>query len=1030
MSKREQIINLIQTLPEEKLISTFDLVADELIENNVSKEISGKTTATLDKAGYIIFKQTYNDDVVFDTDSKLVLSYKKRPIEITVDKCTILPQKYAFAGEAVYIIGKVDNTCVAKAIVPDCFYNLFSSFNTTESKLDAMKTFINLPENQQAIIKTQHAGIKHPIATTSAKPITDISTLRFMFDMCRSSYTPQQQVDIEGIFDDQKSLVSTSKSRAARRLSYILNINQSCPYIPDLTEAEFIAKLDKYLYKHTKVKKKLAQAFVASKYTKRKGFAVLLVGPPGVGKTRIMKAVAKALEIPFHIISLASASSIVDLVGDTPQYDASDSGEPVKTYYKYKTTRMVMGLDEFDNCYEGAKEGGKISKVFTDALSGDAFFKDVFLGTYINTENTIFIATANSTASIPRNLLNRFIVIHVDDYDEKDKMEIARKFTLPEILADFGIDKSEIRFNDSALKHIIRNFCEDDGARDLEKNIKAVVNKVLSLWDSSGKREVITIDKVFVDTTLEDCLDKNSPAIIYHRNKQLYSPEIAEEIKLLLSKVANEELDFSLREKYAKKLELLVNLIPVGNAFSDFNKKTFYEQVNSTHFGMESVKTEIAEIFNLCSINNKPLSSIRLLLVGPAGIGKSSIIRSIAKACNSKYCKISLNGVSDDATLKGHSFTYVGADAGSPIKAIAKMKTTKGIVQLDEIDKLGSKEGHSVSNTLVDLLDDSVEFTDNFIGQPINLSGLMFIATANDISAIDPILLDRFTVIHLDGYTESEKEEIISNHLIPKAISELAPKDYSISFSDEAQKLIRQVYCRSLGVRDAEKAVRKLIRNKLYIAEETTLVIDTDDIRRVFGPPPAERGNFPHEVYPGLSKALAVTGNNCGMAFSVETMLIPDESSLTITGLPKESTIDSVKLAISYVKRYYPGMLTNNGIHVHFGEGAVQKDGPSAGVAILMSLLSATFDTSISENVAYTGEINGNGFVFNIGGTVAKIQAAQQSGCTRVFIPFGNYNELDKETLSQFTIEVVPVNHVSQVISAVLPSIGNSEKTA
>lgn len=553
---------------------------------------------------------------------------------------------------------------------------------------------------------------------------------------------------------------------------------------------------------------------------------------------------------------------------------------------------------------------------------------------------------------------------------------------------------------------------------------------MLSIWDSVGKKYKSTVDKAFVDSTLESTVNKNSPAIIYRRNKSLYSSEITEEIRDLIAKLKQENLDGELREKYEKKLNYLVNLIPVGNAFSHFDKENFYAEVNATHYGMENVKREVAQIFNVCALNNRPLSATRLLLVGPPGVGKTSIVKSIAKACDSKYCKISLNGISDDASIKSHVLSYTSADAGMLIRAIYKMRTTKGIVHLDEIDKMGSREGVSAANALVDLLDDSSEFTDNYIGQPVDLSGIMFIATANDISAIDPVLLDRFTVIHLEGYTEKKKAHIVEKYIIPKTISEYAPEGYKVSFSAEAKRLITEVYCRSFGVRDIEKASKRLVMDKLYSSDEKLLIIDADDIRKVLGTPPAERGNFPHENYPGLSKALAVTGNNCGMAFSVETMLIPDENSLTITGLPKESTIDSVKLAISYVKCRYPGALANKGIHIHFGEGAVQKDGPSAGVAILMSLLSATFNTPITENVSYTGEINGNGYVFNIGGTLAKIQAAEQSGCSKVFIPYGNFTEFNTETLNQFTVEVIPVKHISEVVSVILLIINNAEKSA
>lgn len=1026
MDKREHFIRLIKTLPEERVISVLELVADELIQSQ-SQTLENTSNisfnATLDKSGYFCFEHIYENDIALSSDMTLKLSNKNHLLEAKILSDTIMPQKYIFAGETVYILGKITSDCVAKAVVSKEFYDMFKSFNTIESKITAMNKFLKLSASVQESFKAQLSGEKFETVKVSVGPPTDMYTLKFKFDMCRNTYTPQQQRDIEAIFEECRSLTSTNRTRATRRLSYILNINQGASQDIIMTKEEIIAKLDKLLHKHDKIKEKLAEAIVASKYSSKKGFCILLVGSPGVGKTAIMKAVAEVLKIPFFVIPLGSSTSIVDILGDAPHYDASDCGEVVKNYFKVGTTRVVVGLDEYDKSYDSIKEGGKVSKAFNDALSDEHYFKDAFLGTYINTENTIFIATANSTDTIPANIVNRFTVINVDDYDEDDKVEIAQKFILPSVLRNFGVSSGDVIVEDDTIKHIAQNFCEDDGARDLKKGIESIVSKVLSIWDSTGRRYKLTVDKNFVDSTLEKTVNKNSPAIIYRRNKSLYSSEISEEIRDLIAKLKQENLDGELREKYKKKLNYLVNLIPVGNAFSHFNKDNFYTEVNATHYGMVNVKREVAQIFNVYALNDRPLSAIRLLLVGPPGVEKTSIVKSIAKACDSKYCKISLNGISDDASIKGHALSYTSADAGMLVRAIYKMKTTKGIVHLDEIDKMGSREGISAANALVDMLDDSTEFTDNYIGQPVDLSGIMYIATANDISAIDPVLLDRFTVIHLEGYTEKEKTEIVNNYVVPKAISELTPKDYEVTFSEEAQKLISSVYCRSFGVRDADKAIKRLVRDKLYSSDERKLIIEAEDVKSVLGPPPAERGNFPHENYPGLSKALAVTGNNCGMAFSVETMLIPDENSLTITGLPKESTIDSVKLAISYVKCHYTGMLVNKGIHIHFGEGAVQKDGPSAGVAILMSLLSAVFNTPITENVSYTGEINGNGYVFNIGGTIAKIQAAEHSDCTKVFIPEGNYKELSEDEFDLFSIEIVPVNHISQVVESIFPEL-------
>lgn len=352
------------------------------------------------------------------------------------------------------------------------------------------------------------------------------------------------------------------------------------------------------------------------------------------------------------------------------------------------------------------------------------------------------------------------------------------------------------------------------------------------------------------------------------------------------------------------------------------------------------------------------------------------------------------------------------------------MKTSKGVILLDEIDKIGNHNGIPVSNTLVDLLDDSGEFSDNFLGVPIDLSNILFIATANDINAVDSVIRDRFTIIYLDGYTKNEKSKIIEDYIIPKVVKELCPDTLKMAFTSEAIELVKSSYCLSFGVRDAEKVIRKLVKDKLYtLKSERSVKISVKDVQRVLGNPPAQRGNIPEIIYPGLSKGLAITGDNIGMAFAIETMLIPNDKSITITGLPKESTVDSVKLAITYIKCNYPGLLENKGIHVHFAEGSVQKDGPSAGVAIMMSILSAGLNEKIKENVAYTGELNANGYIFNIGGTKEKIQGAQESGCSKVFIPEGNYKELSKEDLNLFSVEIVPVKHITQVIENVFPEL-------
>lgn len=1017
MNKREHFFNLILTLPEEKMLKQ-------------------STSFKVDKSGYILLNYVVDVDMDIKPKDMLTFNYGKLSLKVNITPYTILPQNCFVAGDELRIIGFVnEDECTARAVVTKSYYDMFRSYSLSKDKLAAMKTYAELSENSQASIAAQMSGERFSIAHTAASRISGMKELRFKFDMCRDTYTPQQQMDIEGIFDESKSLGASNKQKAERRLTYILNIDQTAACDSRLSKQEIINGLDKYLYKLDLVKEKIAESIVAAKYSKEKGMAILLVGSPGVGKTAIMKAIAAVVGRPFFIIPLGSSTSMVDVLGDAPHFDCSDCGEVVKNFYKAGTTATVVGLDEYDKSYDAAKEGGKVSKAFNDALSDEHFFKDAFLGTYINTSNTIFIASANFTETISENLLNRFTVIHIDDYSEEDKVTIAQDFILPGILSSYGISSEKITISRDTLAYITDNFCEDEGARDMKKHLKTLVDKVLSIWDASGIQEAFSLDKAFVKNSLETYVDENSAVILYRRSKDHYSDQVSAEIKELITKCRREDLLPQEREKYVKKLNYLVRLTPSGNAFSYFDANEFYSRVNKTHYGLEDVKKAIAQIFYISSINGKPLTSNRILLAGPPGIGKTSIVKSIADACKSEYAKVSLNGISDDRVIKGYSLTYTGADAGAIVKAAYRMKTSKGIIHLDEIDKMGYRNEVDAASTMVDLLDDSAEFTDSFLGIPVDFSSVLFIATANDISAVHPLLRDRFTIIHLDGYTEKQKGTIISDYIIPRVVTELCPEGIDLTFSKEARMLLTRKYCRSFGVRDADKIARKLVRDKLYSERNNLIkntIITTADIESVLGKPAAQRGNFPIVCYPGLTRALAVTGDNCGMSFAVEAMIIPNETSLTITGLPRESTVDSVKLAVSYIKCHYPGTLADKGIHIHFGEGAVVKDGPSAGVAILMSLLSAVFNTAISKNISYTGEINGNGYIFNIGGTIAKIQAAEQSGCTRVYIPYGNYIELEQNAIEQFDIDIVPVKHISEVIDSVLPGLnklpGESKK--
>ncbi len=579
MNKKENSLRPMKTLSEEKTLNQG-------------------MTFTVDKSGYILLTFTAEQDIDLKLNYRLTFSHEKLSLGIIISPDTFTSKIRFEAGEELRIIGFVEETaCRAKAVLTKEYYDMFRSFQSPKEKLAAMRNFSNLPERIRERIAAQIRGEQFTVSHVEDCRISSLPELRFKFEMCRDTYNPQQQMDIEGIFDECGNLGRSNKEKALRRLVYILNIDHAEARANNLSRKEIINGLNRYLYKLDLVKEKIAEAIVAAKYANKKGMAILLVGSPGVGKTAIMKAVAKVLGRPYFVIPLGSSTSLVDIVGSAPHYDSSDCGEVVKNFYKAGTTSVVVGLDEYDKAGYIEKEGAKVSQAFNDALSDEHIFKDVFLGTCINTSNTIFIASANSTETISENLLNRFTVIHIDDYSIEDKVDIAHDYIIPEILSSYNIPVGKITIGRDSLAYIAANFCEDEGVRDVRKHLKTLVDKVLSIWDENGNQEDLVLNRKFVEDSLKSYVDESSPVIFYRRNIEHYSKQVAAEIKELIVRCRRDDLLPQEREKYEKKLNYLVRLIPSGSAFSSFDADEFFDQVNKTHYGLDRVKEAIAQIF-------------------------------------------------------------------------------------------------------------------------------------------------------------------------------------------------------------------------------------------------------------------------------------------------------------------------------------------------------------------------------------------------------------------------------------------------
>ncbi len=1013
---QKKIDKLFAEIAEINDIDNFDFIDkinDEDCENVTYCIVHGKLTSDVIQAQNV---------------SLFTLKNKNEIFEIYIDSDTICETSSLSRGQNIYVVGHhLLNKFIADIVCSRSFYSIFDVFEEdVDEKLLMMKSFLKLNERQQKNIKQQLNGKKYGI--NSGDDIVyfkEVSELRTKFEICRDTYTLQQQSDIENLFDDFN--MNGNRRKSLSKLKYILNINTSTPdkEIPD--RKRILGILNKGLYKMDRVKNEIVEAIVASKYSKDHSLNILLVGNPGTGKTTIIELIAQAYGIPFDIIHLNSISSVLEIVGSDSSYESSDAGNLITSFFKLRTSQACIGLDEFDKMATETKDGNPMN-AFLDTLSDAHTFYDRFLETGIDTHNTIYIATANSIDNIPDYIINRFRVISIDDYSDEDKLVIARDYIIPKLLKSYNLSSDDIEFPDSTLLYMIKKYCYDEGARLVKDNVHSIIRRIVNSWDETGMKYKVVVDEAMVNERLEPIADLNNPKLRYHRYKNLFSKCVQDEIEKCFTLLQDTNMDSHKKETLKRKVEYLTSIVPEKGGFETFDKDAFFDCVNNTHYGLTPVKEKIAKSFYAKALKKKAFSSERILIVGVPGIGKSSICKSIAKGLGIPYVKVSLNGIADTNTIKGFAPTYIGSDSGNIVRETSKAKTARVLLQLDEIDKLVSYNGISASNALVDLLDNSSEFTDSFLGVPIDLSNALFIATANDLSHVEPWLLDRFTVINLDGYTYTDKEQILDDYLLPKLESEYSESGIKFSISNEAKKTLLNDYCTSFGVRDLEKAVEKITNDILY---ETTdigsVCIDKDNVIESLGPKPIPRGNLLKKNVAGFAKALAVSGDNSGMSFSIESVVIASDDTTSITGLPKESTIDSVKLAKTYIRTHYLSNKDDFGIHLHFGEGAVVKDGPSAGVAIMISLLSAVFNTPVNGNVAYTGEIDLFGNVFAIGGTLAKIQAAEQSGCTKVFIPKDNYDQLSKKDIEQFTVEIVPVSHVSEVIDSVLPEISISD---
>ena len=468
-------------------------------------------------------------------------------------------------------------------------------------------------------------------------------------------------------------------------------------------------------------------------------------------------------------------------------------------------------------------------------------------------------------------------------------------------------------------------------------------------------------------------------------------------------------------------LELPWNRMSVDNKDLDHAAQV----LDDDHYGLKDVKERILEFLAVRNLTSKGESPI-ICLVGPPGTGKTSIARSIASALEKKYVRISLGGVRDEAEIRGHRKTYIGAMPGRIVNGLRQAGVSNPLMLLDEIDKVSSDYKGDTSAALLEVLDSeqNCRFRDHYIEMPVDLSEVLFIATANEVSGIPKPLLDRMELIEVSSYTENEKFHIAKEHLVEKQKSKNGIKKEQLTITDSALKDIIRLYTREAGVRSLERTIGKLCRKaarEIFKDSEAAVKVTKTNLKTYLGNPKysPEKKNDHAEV--GIVRGLAWTSVG-GVTLEVEVNVLPGKGELVLTGKLGDVMKESAQAALSYVRSISEEygidaeFYTKHDIHIHIPEGAVPKDGPSAGITMATAMLSAITDRAVRADVAMTGEITLRGRVLPIGGLKEKLLAAKVIGIKTVCIPKDNEKDLE-EISKEITdgMEIVPVERFSQV---------------
>lgn len=570
----------------------------------------------------------------------------------------------------------------------------------------------------------------------------------------------------------------------------------------------------------------------------------------------------------------------------------------------------------------------------------------------------------------------------------------------------------------------------------IEKMIYEYIN-IESITKSAKNKEDEDLKKMYKETSIRkqidylekeleeinpDCVSETSEFERKIEKSGMNKDAKKEALKVLnrLKQEGNSSQEYGMLYDY---LDFMTSLSWKKEKFKNYDISKAKEVLDKEHFGLKKVKKRIIEEIAVMNLNKKQSGSI-LLFVGPPGTGKTSVASSIAKALNRKYVRISLGGIRDEAEIRGHRRTYLGALPGRIMSGIEKSGVSNPVIVLDEVDKLITSYDGDPASALLEVLDPEQNntFTDHYLNVPYDLSDTLFICTANSIDKIPEPLLNRMEVIEFSGYTPIEKEQIAKEYLIPESMKKIGLTKKQIGFTSSGIKNIIKDYTMESGVRGLKRIIEHLCREsalKIVTGEEDKIEITNKNYSEYIDIHKIHHDEVGKSTNSGIITGLAWTSAGGEILF-IESSMTKGKGKLTITGQLGDVMKESIQIAISLIKNIYPEYvkkISESDIHIHVPEGAVPKDGPSAGITITTALASLLTNRKVSGNIAMTGEVSLRGNVMPIGGLKEKLMAAERAGVKKAFIPKDNIEDLkDIPEEIKEKIEVIPVTTVKEVL--------------